>query len=326
MCKKERLMWIDSMKGWGIILVIIGHTYTFANYPNLGLFLISGFMPMFFILSGVTSKTASLKKILYKKYHRLIIPYLLYGVISNVMIFIINDIPIVYLKNVFISLIYAHNIPSYENNFFLNTPLWFLPALFFSYILFYYYLNSNYKLTLFIIFFSLCILSYKSILLPFCLDIAFMGVLFIIFGYIVKTKIINMKYNMILLICSFLLYIIIIYYNGIVNMAIKNYGMRGLLSVFLFYIQGILYFFVFSILFKYFSKNTINKILAAFGKQSLRLMCIHMPVFYTVKYFLFVHIRPLFITLFVMFISYYLSLLLDYLSQNKGKYNIFSYL
>lgn len=62
MCKKERLMWIDSMKGWGIILVIIGHTYTFANYPNLGLFLISGFMPMFFILSGVTSKTASLKK------------------------------------------------------------------------------------------------------------------------------------------------------------------------------------------------------------------------------------------------------------------------
>ncbi len=50
---KERKIWIDATKGFGIILVMISH---FFFIPKEYQCFVAGYMPMFFILSGYTIK------------------------------------------------------------------------------------------------------------------------------------------------------------------------------------------------------------------------------------------------------------------------------
>ena len=80
------LDYIDLAKGFGIILVILGH----GMFPNH--FLIDSFhMALFFILSGVTFTVPSVIKAditqtwLLKKVDRILIPYIFFMIISGLI-------------------------------------------------------------------------------------------------------------------------------------------------------------------------------------------------------------------------------------------------
>ena len=76
----SRIEWIDSVKGFGIILVILGH----MAIPEMARqFIFSFHMPLFFFVSGYLYKGggASLKYVL-RKIDALIIPYVLYSFIA----------------------------------------------------------------------------------------------------------------------------------------------------------------------------------------------------------------------------------------------------
>lgn len=45
---KQRIEWIDTIKGVGIILVLIGH----CNIPNINQYIYLFHMPLFYIISG----------------------------------------------------------------------------------------------------------------------------------------------------------------------------------------------------------------------------------------------------------------------------------
>ena len=91
MDNKDRIKWIDTAKGIGILLVIIGHTvkdYTDQEFLIRGL--ISSFhMPLFFILSGITFGQAENYKHLWyntrKSFKRLIIPVLIVFSIQSIV-------------------------------------------------------------------------------------------------------------------------------------------------------------------------------------------------------------------------------------------------
>lgn len=69
----KRIQWIDMAKGYGILLVIIGHMYIF----NLSSWIYSFHMPLFFVVSGYVFKVkTNFKSFVKKRIYRLIVPYL----------------------------------------------------------------------------------------------------------------------------------------------------------------------------------------------------------------------------------------------------------
>lgn len=89
---KERLLYIDCLKGFLILLVVLGHVlqkmYSPENFDQNLLFrLIYSFhMPLFFMVSGFVTKLNSisfdgLKKKTIKRFKQLIIPFCVWGII-----------------------------------------------------------------------------------------------------------------------------------------------------------------------------------------------------------------------------------------------------
>lgn len=115
---KERIIWLDNLKGTLIFLVVLGHCIQFSS-PNpdkdvLFNFIYSFHMPLFMCLSGFACYKQNLKwNIVYRRFIQLIIPFFSFNAI-----------------NAFLT---GHNYLSYFYN--PQIGLWFLWVLFFITIL-----------------------------------------------------------------------------------------------------------------------------------------------------------------------------------------------
>lgn len=73
----RRVGYIDILRAFGIILMIVGHA---AKEPNRLTYYIQSFhMPLFFLISGVFYKKGTIVDILRKKSRSLLVPYILWG-------------------------------------------------------------------------------------------------------------------------------------------------------------------------------------------------------------------------------------------------------
>ena len=129
--KKKRFLYIDSLKGLCIILVVVYHCRLTVINDNINQMLLHIRVPMFFFLSGLFFKRYSgFNGFILKKFNQLIVPF-----------FFFSYIP-------FCLLTYFYSDRYADPMFYLlaavkpwNTPLWFLRALFFAYI-FYYFIDK----------------------------------------------------------------------------------------------------------------------------------------------------------------------------------------
>ncbi|MGP1587108.1 MAG: acyltransferase family protein [Treponemataceae bacterium] len=133
----SRILWIDFAKLIGIFLVILGH----LGLRNILIrnFIYSFHMPLFFFLSGITTKKENLAKIVKKNFQCLIIPYFAFYLITYVWWFFYYFIrnPGLFERNITVAFIkpmlgMLYGI-GWDTPFstMLNVPLWFLLALFF---------------------------------------------------------------------------------------------------------------------------------------------------------------------------------------------------
>ncbi len=287
-----RHIWIDALKGFGMILVIATHSSLSIVSPKLTVMLTAGYMAIFFILSGYTTKKEAFIPAIKKKAKRLLIPYFFYG-ISITTLFTIAKIPSGNIDiNEWIGLIYSryaiHPL-DYPNNTFLlgeTSPLWFLTAMFVSYIWFYIYvgLKDRIKKWLCIImyFMATIFLQKIEILLPWSIDTSFLCAIFIITGYEFSSYATRVYkkgftyFTTLLILTS--IYIALVEYNGNANLSVGFYGPHSTLSIILYFIFSIIITILYSEVLKSFNNSIIIKFLAFIGKHSLRLMCIHLPL------------------------------------------------
>ena len=155
----DRTGWIDRWKGLLICLVVMGHVaggaYHIVKDDVQGVLslifkvIYMFHMPAFFMLAGITwkDKEESIISFIRKKSLRLLVPYIIFGVIS-ICIFIILDIVVAqsinnysttdYYSNkiqthiwwqLLIGLVHGGGWPNGEG-FRMNSVLWFLPAMF----------------------------------------------------------------------------------------------------------------------------------------------------------------------------------------------------
>ncbi|MBR6159983.1 MAG: acyltransferase family protein, partial [Lachnospiraceae bacterium] len=140
--KKKRLDHLDMAKGFGMILVLIGHLqgdsiFTFSPYIRpLCTYIFSFHMPLFFIISGIliavkNDETRSLRDIAKARFRGIMIPYFWFSffyLIFVVAALISGEImpDTLYLNIWYVLSGYGMNV------------LWFLPALYLGELVFIY--------------------------------------------------------------------------------------------------------------------------------------------------------------------------------------------
>ena len=130
------------------------------------------------------------------------------------------------------------------------------------------------------------LLSKLPVLLPWSIDVSFIGAFFIFIGvYLNKSKCFTSKTSIkevFLIIISLIIYIWVIRYNSEINMSIREYGRHGFISVLAFCIVGVSG----SIVCIYFSKliNTtrLGKTLSYVGKNTVVLLSLHLFIFFII--------------------------------------------
>ena len=301
----SRCLWIDAAKGIAIFLVMLSHS-SFWEFCNLYSPHITGvallrklcvlatvsYMPLFYVLSGFTFKYRS--DILNQKFNRLLAPYIIWGLICllltwcvvcmrehTILSFLRPACGLIYSRYSLFPLGNADNIFLFPSG---AAPLWFLTSLFTSYVCFIaIHRYQGFRLLLIVSYIALTIaLSFLPMLLPWSLDTAPAGALFIYIGYLLKEKkfFSNHLWKLLFLLVIILpVYYYLITVNGGVNMSVRNYGKIPVLSPLIFLILGILGSIVYCIFCIILERSKLLSIFASLGRISLTILCSHVLIY-----------------------------------------------
>ena len=190
--ENKRCTTLDIAKGIGMIFVIFAH----VNYtPDILVLIYSFHMPLFFILSGVSFdrlKYPSFSAYLARRWKNMILPYLLFSVISiayvilsSVAFYYTSEFTMVEYIAAFLQIFLAQGSAPV-----MNTPLWFIPCLFAVEIM--YFFISKLK-PYFVLPICICLscfgwvlesgmLAFDNTLLPWSLDSALFALSFYAIG------------------------------------------------------------------------------------------------------------------------------------------------
>lgn len=125
----KRIQWIDLCKGFAIILVLLGHTYSRNNY--LIIWINSFHMSLFFVLSGFLIGIRKiynrpLKRVIANNVKGLLVPYFAYSILLTVFLRILkNGGRVEFITGLLDDLKYVFILYG-------NSPMWFLSCLFLS--------------------------------------------------------------------------------------------------------------------------------------------------------------------------------------------------
>lgn len=188
---KKRVDWIDALKGFGILLVIIGHT----DCPDgLESWIYSFHMPLFFMLSGIMEKAKdySWKEWFIKKAKSLLWPYFLFGIVE-IVFYIISEAAVhelvgkKLLKKI-AAILYSNYI--FDHNY--TGVIWFLSCLFVTELLFFvihkYIKNRLGRIIVTVSLGTLGLMweSFIDFKPPFFADIALTALLFYSYGFLLR--------------------------------------------------------------------------------------------------------------------------------------------
>jgi len=260
---QKKINWVDNLKAFGILAVILGHIAS-----PLGVFIFSWHMPLFFMIAGFFIRfNLSFKDFVVKDFKRLMIPYYIFAILGLIVEILKryalhrDSLNIFHeLQGIFIWMDMTSLIHTYA------FVLWFLPALFFAKIIF--YIVHKYIANLFFQFVVISLLFAFSFMvnLPFGFDNAMNAVLFIFIGNIFYTLYQDNKF---LYILPFLLIGLYIFFGiPTLDMATKDYG-NVLVNI--LFATSMVYTFI--ILLK--KINIDNKLLKIWGGNTMLLFIIH---------------------------------------------------
>ena len=299
----ERVKWVDYAKGIAILLVIVGHTVT---NPVIHGAIFSFHMPLFFILSGYTTKRADsaevLKQRALKTFLQLIIPaYILWAI--HMVILFVYGMAHYSAWQLSIAALFAGCV-SYE---ICGVPIpsfgmsWFLVTLFLTrnlYSILDYYTNGKHMTSISIIMSACGVIIGQFMYLPFDFDIVMASMIFFHFGFLLKK-----------FLCGGVLIFEYITCHFYLEMAPRRYPIFGFVGA----IAGTMACVYVCIFLNKHLPDKFNEQMCLIGKQSITLFSIHYldEVYYLLIYELFnpiilIAIRiP--IDLIIFYVLYYLK-------------------
>lgn len=285
--RENRYAWLDALKGLGILLIVFIHAEISINEAFF-----NWVVPAFFVFAGYTYKNkGSFRSFIRKKSERLLFPYFVYSfalVVADTFfsIFYYKDstlrLLVTRIFGIFYSRVYVGTGSKLGPMLFRsNNPLWFVTALFVSYLLFrlFFIVGKRAKIPLAIVYFVITVFCTKlPILLPWGIDVSFAGALFMLFGYWMRGYRILYKERLALfafMILSLAIYLWLSDFNGFMGMYSRIYGTRGVKSVPVSFVMSMAGSLSFMICFKLIEESGIVKILSVVGKNSMSILFVH---------------------------------------------------
>ncbi|MGO9136838.1 MAG: acyltransferase family protein [Syntrophales bacterium] len=237
----QRVKWIDTLRGFGIFIVFLGHT-TLTN-KQIEHYIFSFHLPLFFFISGIFFKASdasrSFRKFCLERIKARMIPYISFGLLT----YCIWLFPILLKKHG----IYQGSHPIPDSLFYKpllgmlygigdsewlphNSILWFLACLFVTEMIFsIMYSTIKTKRTMLLALLLFGILGYidavySQIRMPFSLDVAFTAVVFYGLGYLLRDQLLSSDFGIGSAFICLLLGLGIGFLNSRVDMNYSNYG------------------------------------------------------------------------------------------------------
>jgi fucose 4-O-acetylase-like acetyltransferase len=275
----QRQIWIDILKGLGIITVVSGHIGGILP-PSFGLMR----MPLFLFVAGFLFKiSVDRKEYLFKKFVHLLVPYCCFLII-------------LYVPQAFMSVYHGHEtILKAIINAILGGPLlvgragvfWFITCLFATQQLLNFLLNEYTEKTVLLIMLILLVLSFFSsellpdFWLPWSLNGVFAAAPIFYVGYLFKKHPFKLKgFEFLLLILVIL--VCIRFPNNLYNIKSNNFGIPVLT-----FVSALIVIFSLISFSKVLVKSKVSAVLfSSVSKGSMIIMYLHQPLqFYVRKLF-----------------------------------------
>lgn len=186
---EEYFPWIDTVKGIGLFLVVLGHLWYGSNQPAINTAIYSFHMPLFFILSGFVTRSTDrecTRKYIGKQFFRLLLPA--YGFLALSMPLYFMQLDGESLWTIVKRICFWDGLVPY------NAPCWFFIVLFETKVI-ERLLNISQKTkkkegVIMFLFFLIGYIIYSfDIFLPFGLDRCIVALGFLSFGMVVRSRI-----------------------------------------------------------------------------------------------------------------------------------------
>lgn len=314
--RKARLDYLDSAKGFAIILVVLGHIY--GNDNPIKYWLHSFHVPIFFIISGILLKhinteSKNMKNIINSKFKNLIIPYFMFELIC---------IFVYMIKNEFSFEVFKWNIMDTILLYTRAQATWFLVCIFVAEIIFIlmkkYLKNDTMVISLSVILFMIPLLIHVDNHFIIVLFRILMANGFLCIGYYSYKFIVNLNLSNILVIILILINMVLGVHNGLV-------GMFGLVfnNKLIYVVTSIIGSISVIFLFK---KIRPNKLLLFYGKNSLIILGTHGVVLSIIGDLLKVNFENYIMGIIILILTLMIEIPIVYLINNYlpwilGKFN-----
>lgn len=282
--EKTRYRYLDIARGLGIMLVIISHAHGLSSY------LINYYIPIFFIISGFTYRSGrSYGENVGKKAKRLLIPYFVYSLVL-LCIYIVLGRNMEETKFSLFGILYSrfclYDMSTHPNNVFLftiaNGAMWYLTAFFVTGLVFHLVADfalknrKNLAIVLAALTVVTMVLAELPILLPWSIDIACVGTIFMLVGKILaQSGFYERERKLWQMVCVFVAYMLMSYANPGINMSVREYGVYGRWSVPAFIFIGIAGSMLCIWVAQWIENTVIGKIVEYIGKNTIILMAFH---------------------------------------------------
>lgn len=264
----ERRNDIDFAKGIGIVLMMLGHSYSSGNGEIVIQWLYSFHMPLFFIVSGMIKRSKNekpLKNLVKERFIALLVPYYVWGSLAACFLTLIGKRSLHFFLECLKSIFTFSGL----------SAMWFLPCLFLAEIFFWFILRLHarsklYGMILFAMFFFAG--SFVSATDPLFIVLlrSATGTTFLYLGYLLA-EIYNKKGNPFVLLIMVVFDLILISINGAISIAARMYGNIGL-----FYISALLGTWLTIQIYHYlkgFFCSPISSLFIWIGRNSLIVVC-----------------------------------------------------
>ncbi len=271
----NRVQWVDTAKGIGILLVVIGHV-TFCPWP-LKQVIYSCHMPLFFFLSGLFAKNNLSWNYVWVRFKRLVFPYYIFTALSCFLYFALAKAGLDIYADALKTDLRVESLLG-------AGLLWFLPCLFCVNILMGIVLKirSEVLRIVSLLFISTIGLLSENSIWPFHLNAAFVGTIFCFAGWRMKNyllgkikPIIGFLTTVIFIICSW--HLISTPSIGTTDFYSCEYMGAGhsVIQLFVFFLSS--FSGLFSVLFLSQQVDSL-KIFRNLGCDSLYIYAMHFPV------------------------------------------------
>lgn len=299
MSGKQREKWIDLVKCIAILIVMINHSP--IDIPGVKFWGGMFFVPVFFVVSGFTyqSREESFLSFLGRKAKRLLLPYItangiLFAFFFAKHVFLSDGDPADMLVDL-IGIGYARNqlfaehaqtlfFPKFGGNVYLlqllNSPTWFLPALFLTMTVFeilFRVFRRNGRKMLLVAVILLCLANLYHylfpLLLPWSLDAIPYFLIMFLWGYFMKRKAFldDFKSHPWILLVLFGVFLICARANGSANYSIADYGKSTMMALYNALVSSTIVMYLARKIEKW-----IPKFLTVIGQQTLFILCYHL--------------------------------------------------